>query len=172
VKNGPLSKEVFMRSRRLATSFGFVLATLTLSLHQAAAQSDVQCVGTWKLNLVKSKLGPGPAPRSITSTIEAVGEHTRLTGVRIDSDGSRTEAKYTARMDGKDYPIKGSANADTVSLKRIDARTIERTDKRAGKVVETSITVFSADGKTSTTTGKGRCSKGEEFDYVAVNEKQ
>ena len=95
-----------------------------------------------------------------------------MTGVRIGADGLRTEAKFTARLDGKDYPIQGSANAETVSLKRIDSRTVERTDKRAGKVVETSTTVFSADGKISTTTGKGRCSKGEEFDYVAVNEKQ
>ena len=161
-----------MRSRRLATSSVFVLASLILSLEQAAAQSDVQRAGTWKLNVAKSRLGPGPAPRSITSTIEAVGESTRMTGVRIDADGIRTEAKFTARMDGKDYPIKGSANADTVSLKRVDDRTVERTDRRAGKVVETSITVYSADGRTSTTTGKGRCSKGEEFEYVAVNEKE
>jgi hypothetical protein len=165
-------KEAFMRSRRLATSFGFVLASLILLVNLATAQSDIQCVGKWKLNVAKSKLGPGPSPRSITSTIETVGDSTRMTGVRVDADGSRTEAKFTAKMDGKDYPIKGSANADTVSLKRIDARTIERTDKRAGKVIETSTTVFSTDGKTSTTTGKGHCSKGEEFDYVAVNEKQ
>jgi hypothetical protein len=161
-----------MRPRRLATLFGLALCALIHSPTTVSAQPDVSLVGTWKLNVAKSKLGPGPAPRSITSTIQAVGDRTKLTGVRIDADGLRTEAKYTVRVDGKDYPIEGSANADTVSLKRIDARTIERTDKRAGKVVETSTTVFSADGKTSTTTGKGRCSKGEEFDYVAVNEKQ
>ncbi len=161
-----------MRSRRLATSFGIVLGLLIVCLDQAAAQTEVQNVGTWKLNVAKSKLGPGPAPKSITSKIEAVGDHTKMSGVRIGADGIRSEAQFTARMDGKDYPLKGSANADTVSLKRIDARTVERTDKRAGKVVETSITVYSADGKTSTTTGKGRCSKGEEFEYLAVNEKQ
>ena len=169
---GRFNKEAFMRSRRLATSFGIILAMSILLVDQAMAESDIKCEGTWKLNVAKSKLGPGPSPRSITSTIEAVGDSTRMTGVRVDSDGIRTEAKFTAKIDGKDYPIKGSANADTVSLKRIDARTIQRTDKRAGKVVETSTTIFSADGKTSTTTGKGRCSKGEEFDYVAVNERQ
>jgi hypothetical protein len=161
-----------MRSRRLATSFGFAVSFLLLSHSSLMAQSEVLGLGKWKLNVAKSTMGPGPSPRSITSTIEAVGDDFRMTGVRIESDGVRNEAKYTARFDGKDYPIKGSANADTVSLKRIDARTIERTDKRAGKVVETSVTVFSVDGKTSTTTGKGRCSRGEEFDYVVVNEKQ
>jgi hypothetical protein len=160
-----------MRSRRLATSTGIALVLL-ISTGSASDQSDVSCLGTWKLNLARSKLGPGPAPRSLTSTIEAVGDQTRMTGVRINADGARLEARFTVRMDGKDYPLSGSANADTVSLKRVDFRTIERTDKRAGKVVETSTTVFSADGKTSTTTGKGRCSRGEEFEYVAVNEKQ
>ena len=136
-----------MPSRRLAPSLGLALALSCLSTGRSSAQSDIQGVGTWKLNVAKSKLGPGPAPRSVTSTIEALGESTRMTGVRIGADGIRTEASYTAKVDGKDYPIKGSANADTVSLKRIDARTIERTDKRAGKVIETSTSVFSEDGK-------------------------
>jgi len=161
-----------MRSRRLATSIGLALGLFLILPTMASDDPDVPMVGTWKLNVAKSKLGPGPVPKSITSTIETVGDKTRMTGVRIGSDGLRTEAKFSAKLDGKDYPIQGSANAETVSLKRIDARTVERTDKRSGKVVETSTTVFSADGKTSTTTGKGRCSKGEEFDYVAVNEKQ
>jgi len=44
---------------------------------------------------------------------------------------------YTANFDGKDYPLAGVPNADTVSLKRIDTRTTERTDKKDGKVVQT-----------------------------------
>ena len=39
-------------------------------------------------------------------------------------------------------------------------------------MIESSTSVFSHDGKTSTTTGKGRSAKGEDFDYVIVNEKQ
>ena len=161
-----------MRSRRLATSFVLALSSLVVSQARASEQADILCVGTWKLNVAKSKLGPGPAPRSVTSTIEALGESTRMTGVHISADGVRTEATYTVKVDGKDYPIKGSANADTVSLRRIDARTIERTDKRAGKVIESSTSVFSHDGKTSTTTGKGRSARGENFDYIIINERQ
>src|SRR4051794_36604454 len=120
-----------MRSRRPATSFGLVLSLFLLALTSASAQSDVQGVGTWKVNIAKSRLGPGPAPRSFVSTIEAVGSDTKMTGVRIDADGVRTEAHFTAKFDGKDYPIKGSPNADTVSFRRVDARTVVRTDKRA-----------------------------------------
>jgi len=144
---------------------------VVVSLGQASAQSNVPGVGSWKLNVAKSKLGSEPMPQSITSKIEAVGQSTKMTGVRIGADGIRSEAQYTAKFDGKDYPIKGSANADTISLKRIDARTIERTDKKAGKVVETSITVFSEDGKSSITTGKATNARGDDFHFVIVNEK-
>ena len=161
-----------MRSRRPATSFGLAFSFLLASQAWASAQSDVQGVGTWRMNVAKSRIGPGQAPRSVVSTIEADGPHTKVTGVRVGADGIRTEAQFTVRFDGKDYPIKGSANADTVSFRRIDARTVERTDKRAGKVVETSTTVFSEDGKSSTTTGKARSARGEDFEFVVVNEKQ
>jgi hypothetical protein len=161
-----------MLSRRLAPSLGLALGMVVMSLSQASAQSGVLGVGSWKLNVTKSKLGSQPMPQSITSTIVAVGQGTKMTGVRIGSDGIRSEARYTAHFDGKDYPLTGSPNADTISLKRIDARTIERTDKKAGKVVETSTTIFSKDGKTSTTTGKATNANGEDFHFVVVNEKQ
>ncbi|MFZ0796644.1 MAG: hypothetical protein WCA13_05715 [Terriglobales bacterium] len=49
-----------------------------------------------------------------------------------------TGESYTAKLDGKDYPVKGAYPYDSVSLKRINDRTIEETDKRDGKVVEVS----------------------------------
>jgi hypothetical protein len=161
-----------MYSRRSWPSCGLLVASLFAFTQPAVAQSDVQGVGTWKLNLSKSKLGPGAPPLSLISRIEATESGTKVTGVRIDAEGKRTVASYTAKVDGKDYPIRGSANAETVSLRRIDARTIERIDKRAGKIVESSTTVFSEDGLSSITTGKGHCSRGEEFNYTVVNERQ
>jgi hypothetical protein len=136
-----------------------------------SAQTDIPGVGSWKLNLAKSKLGIEPPPQSITSKIEVVDGHAKVTGVRIGADGIRSEAQYKAKIDGKDYPIVGHPNADTIALKRIDSRTIERVDKKAGKVVETSTTVFSEDGKTSTTTGKAKNYRGDDFHYVVINEK-
>lgn len=55
---------------------------------------------------------------------------------------------YTAKLDGKDYPYKGAFFADTVSLKRINAHTIEETDKLNGQVVTVSKMTVSSDGKT------------------------
>src|SRR5208283_4447006 len=45
-----------------------------------------------------------------------------------------TGDSYTAKFDGKDYPVKGAYGWDAVSLKRINKNTIEETDKRDGKV--------------------------------------
>jgi hypothetical protein len=57
---------------------------------------------------------------------------------------------YTAKLDGKDYPVKGTYTYNSVSLKRIDDRTIERTDKRDSKVIEVSKITVAPDGKTMT----------------------
>jgi hypothetical protein len=57
---------------------------------------------------------------------------------------------YTAKFDGKDYPYKGDPGTTSVSLKKIDANTIEETDKRAGKAILISRITVSADGRTMT----------------------
>ena len=66
----------------------------------------------------------------------------------------------------------GSQNADKVSLKRIDARTMERTDKKGDTVVLTSTRIVSEDGKTMTVTTKGTNAQGQAVDNVTVWEKQ
>lgn len=55
---------------------------------------------------------------------------------------------YTAKFDGADYPAKGAYGYNAVSLKRIDANTIEETDKRDGKV--TDVARMTVSGKTLT----------------------
>jgi hypothetical protein len=61
-----------------------------------------------------------------------------------------TGDSYTAKFDGSDYPYKGAYGTDAVSLKRIDARTIEETDKLKGKARDTQTMTVSANGKTMT----------------------
>ena len=57
---------------------------------------------------------------------------------------------YTAKFDGADYPVKGAYGYDAVSLKRINDRSIEETDKRGGKVVDVATSTVSTDGKSMT----------------------
>jgi hypothetical protein len=61
-----------------------------------------------------------------------------------------TGETYTANFDGKEYPVKGSYNYDTVSLKRLGERAFEETDKLKGKVIEIDTWTVSSDGKTLT----------------------
>ena len=85
--------------------------------------------------------------------------HTTDTQVVANDTGVfRTE--YTAQFDGKDYPIKGGA-LETVSLKKIDDLTFERTGKVKGAVAETSTWKLSPDGKTLTVTTKGKIDRAE-----------
>jgi len=57
---------------------------------------------------------------------------------------------YTGKFDGNDYPRKGTAGIDTISLKRIDSNTIEETNKRKGTVITVYKMTVSPNGKTMT----------------------
>jgi hypothetical protein len=148
-------------------------AILSADVTNLSAQDKDPRVGTWKLNVANSKYNPGPAPQSQTLKIEASGKGEKVTSEVVGADGKRTTSTYTANFDGKDYPLSGSAlGADKVSLKRIDARTTERTDKKDGKLIQTLSRVVSQDGKTMTVTGKGTNAEGKPFNNVVVFDKQ
>ncbi|TMA29559.1 MAG: hypothetical protein E6J78_02090 [Deltaproteobacteria bacterium] len=59
-----------------------------------------------------------------------------------------------------------------MSLKRIDARTSERVDKKDGKVVQKFRRVMAKDGKSLTVTTDGKNAKGQKVHNVAVYDKQ
>src|SRR5947207_3515410 len=83
-------------------------------------------VGTWKLNMAKSKFEAGAPPKSSTATITTVGDKRRLVVHTVPASGPELTTESTAADDGKDYPMKGSPTVDMVSVIRIDPRTVER----------------------------------------------
>lgn len=152
---------------------GLALAIFAVSATSVSAQSKEPAgMGSWKLNVAKSKYSPGPAPKSLTVKFEPAGKGVKLTTEGVSADGKPTATEYTANYDGKDVPLKGSPVADTVSLRRIDALTTERTDKKAGKVVQTLKREIAKDGKSFTVTVKGTTAKGEPINHMLVFEKQ
>jgi hypothetical protein len=90
----------------------------------------------------------------------------------VDADGKTTSFSYTAKYDGKDYPVSGTDLYDAISLKRINDHTTEATLKKDGKVVSTARRVVSKDGKLMTLTMTGTNPKGEKMKNIAVYEKQ
>ena len=129
-------------------------------------------VGKWKLNLTKSTYGPGVvAPKSALVTIEPAGQGIKVTVRTIGGNGQTTETQYTAYVDGNDYPVSGSRDYDSVSLKRAGL-IVEGTRKREGKVVQTYQRFLSSDGKTMTVATTGVTSQGQQINTVAVYDRQ
>ena len=108
-------------------------------------------LGTWKLNEAKSKLAAG-FPKNTTVVYETAGDSIKGTVDGVDAQGKPTHSVWVGKFDGKDYPLTGDPDADTRSYKKIDARTMELTNKKDGKVVVNAKIVVSAGGKTRTVT--------------------
>ena len=138
----------------------------------ATAQSD-PFVGTWRLNVAKSKYSPGPVPKSVTSMYEAAGKGYKVSVRNEPASGPVQEYSYTTNLDGAESKITGNnPNADVTSVKRIDAHTLEIVNKKGGKATTTQRNVVSADGKTRTVTTTGTDGQGQKVNNVAVFEKQ
>lgn len=90
--------------------------------------------GAWVIAKVQS------SENDLDTTFKVNGDEITMT--------SPTGEGYTAKLDGTDAPFKGSYNTDTVSVKKIDAHTIEETDKRGGQVVE--VDRMTVSGRTMT----------------------
>lgn len=63
---------------------------------------------------------------------------------------------WTAKFDGKDYPVKGSYTTDSVSLRRISDQTIEATYKFGGHLISVEKITVSSDGQTLTTVSESK----------------
>jgi hypothetical protein len=159
-----------MRIKTLA-GFAMTLLFVALALNVPVAAADQQS-GVWKMDPAKSKYDPGPAAKSITLKIESDGDNIKYSSDGIDASGNPTHMEYTAKYDGKDYPITGNPNADTVALERTDANTTRSTLKKDGQVVMTVTSVVSNDGKTRTSTFKGKNAKGQDVNNILVYNKQ
>ena len=150
----------------------FRSALLCLALALVAASAIAQSaknpeLGTWKLNLEKSKYNPGPPPKEPTVlTMEAAGKGVKYTSKGVNAEGKPTATEYTANYDGKDVALKDSQIADATSLRRINANTIERLNKKDGKVVQTIRREYAKDGKSFTARVTGTNAKGEKTDNL------
>ena len=158
--------------RRLLPTLGLGIMLAAFGVVHLAAQTADPLVGTWELSIAKSKYSPGPAPKSQTRTYVVAGQDIKATSKGVDADGKPTSAEWTVNYDGKDRPATGFADLDALSLKRIDAFTVEFTQKKAGKVVATGTRVISKDGKVMTITTKGTNATGQAFNDVQVFEKR
>jgi hypothetical protein len=135
------------------------------------SDEDRLLLGTWKLNVAKSKYKVGVPPKDQIRTYEPRGEGVKATIKTTHANGRTTTIEYVANYDSVEYPVTGSPDADTIALKKVAPRTAEAVLSHAGQLMASVRRVISADGKTMTIAYQGTL-LGDKADYVAVYDKQ
>jgi len=138
---------------------------------QSQVSADDQVLGAWVLVVAKSKYNPGPPPRSQTRTYQAHPDGLKATIRTVYADGHSTDIQYTAKYDSVEYPVLGSVDSDTITLKKLDDFTAEAALGHAGQVIGSAKRVIPQDGKTMTITYRGT-SQGQQVHNVSVYEKR
>jgi len=149
-----------------------VLAVLSPAILFAQKDAAKNMVGTWKLIPAKSTFSPGPPIKSQLATLSAVDGGLKVVADRVEADGKMTHFEWTAKFDGKDYPVKGDPARDAVSVKKVDDYTLEITNKKGGKVLSVLRAVYSKDGKSRTETTTGTNAQGQQIKNVTAWDKQ
>jgi hypothetical protein len=107
----------------------------------AAASTGAHAIsGSWMQSSLSDMNDAG-----LTVAYESAGDH-----FRMQANGQ----SYDAKFDGKEYPVVGDPGHRQVTLKRIDANTIEEIDHLQGKVSDEIRLATAADGKSMTLTDK------------------
>lgn len=161
-----------MRIVTVTRAIALCLAIWGLPGIHSFAQGTDPLIGTWELNVAKSKYSPGPTPKSETRTYVMAGQDIKATSKGVDGTGEPIAAEWTMNYDGKERPQTGNPDADSLSLKRVDAFTVEFTQKKGGKEVITGTRTISKDGKVMTISAKGTNTKGQIINNVTVFEKR
>ena len=145
-----------------------IAATLALSGAFAADNS----LGTWKLNMDKSKFSPSAPVKSLTTIREAADGGLKVMTTGEQADGTPVNSSYTAKYDGEENTVTG-APYDTIAVKQIDANTFTfRQMKKDGKYSVTGRSAISEDGKIMTNSIEGTNAEGKAYKATMVWDKQ
>ena len=134
----------------------------------AQSASD-PALGAWTLSRPKSTFS-GEVPYRRITKFMVVGDAIKETTYTMSPNMQSVIVEYTAKLDGNDYPISNS-RLTTVSLRRVDDNTVERTGKVQGQVIETETRTVSDGGRVLTVTTKGT-RDGKEYSSVQVYDRQ
>jgi len=142
--------------KRVARTFVAVLAVAVGVAGLVSAQAKNPRIGKWKLK------SDAPPPAINIMTYEPFGNGgMKVTVESKNGEGRETKWTYTTMFDGKDEPVTGHPSADTTSVRKIDARTTEIVNKKAGRVLQIITNVISEDGNTINNTYKNFDAEGK-----------
>ena len=129
-------------------------------------------LGTWKLNMEKSKFSPSTPVKNLTATRKASDGAVNVTITGEQTGGAAINASFTVKYDGSESPVTG-APYDTISIKQVNANTFTYKQwRKNGKYSVTGRSVISKDGKTMTNAMKGTGTNGKPYSATMVWDKQ
>jgi len=148
----------------------FLLAVFGLAGSLRAADP---IIGTWKLNVAKSKFSQA-APKEQTNIAREVGDQLEITITGTQADGSLISLKSTFPRQGGAGKIQQStfSKPDLVVLTKLDPGDLCFTELQNGKQVVIHRVVVSKDGKTARQTDRGMDSQGKPFEQITVFDRQ
>ena len=147
-----------------------VMVLTSLAIGTALAADPV--VGSWQLNAAKSSFRSGPAVKSQTRTYSQSGSKITLEIKSTGAGGKDITSHTTYQLDGKDYPVTGNPDYDSLSGKQVSENKAEFTLKRGGKAIGMTNRTVSKDGKTLTTETKYTTAGGEKSETTLIFDRQ
>jgi hypothetical protein len=152
-----------------------VAVGLTFVTNVSAQSKDDPSIGTWKLNVAKSKFTPGPPIKADTRSYDVQDGWLIVTTETTQPSGEKTGVRFAAKFDGKEYPQIGrfAPTVALISYQPVDKRTLKYTVKdTAGKVTSTNTRIVSTDGRTMTIEQHSTDAKGQPVVNVELFERQ
>src|SRR5512138_910321 len=93
---------------------------IVLSLGALTLAAADPLIGSWKMNVEKSKFNPGPPPKSVTTTYSQDGEWISIRSEGTLGDGQPFTRNNRYKMDGQEYPFEGPQGKGMMSVKKVD----------------------------------------------------
>lgn len=155
-------------SRRLIVLTALALL-LPLAVH--AQRRSAPLLGTWALNVAKSKYDPGPAPRSSAGSTWTFAQTPEGIQLNVTANG-KTYTSSTFRLDGKPYPMRGGAAIDAHALKQVSRLETKSDLMRGGQIVGHATILVSRDLRSMTVENAYTTPAGQSVHNVMVFDRQ
>ena len=159
---------------------GMLLSIAGASLFAQMPAGKNPIVGTWQLNLEKSKFESGPPPKGQTRQYSQRNDGLIVANIwSINAQGKPSFTQTVSKYDGKEYgqynqttletfQATGTQTGNTQTFAVVDAHTVDITNKADGRVAATSRRTVSEDGKTMMHVVKGTNAQGKPYTNVLI----
>jgi hypothetical protein len=145
-----------------------------LAIAGIASAAD-NSIGTWVADAAKSLAAPGMSPiKNMTVVRAAIPGGADVTVKGLRADGTKIDAHYAVKYDGKAVAIAGTGLAyDTISITQVDANTLSDHRRKQGNQYNAAgrFTV-AKDGKTAELNVSGTDADGRPFISKTVYTRQ